>query len=141
LHRLQYVALLAIASVVLGGCPKGNTDLADGRKAEAIQDYDTALVHYERALRADPTNPEYKLRAQQARYDAGQFHIRQGQKAVKAGDLQLGLAEFQKAQLIDPSNVAADQEVKRTMDLILAKSAGSQRSENLAPPDEFEDDE
>jgi general secretion pathway protein D len=136
LHRLQYVALLAIASVVLAGCPKGNSEVAEGRKAEAIQDYDTALVHYERALRADPTNAEYKLRAQQARFDAGEFHIRQGQKAVKAGDLQLGLAEFQKAQLIDPSNVAADQEAKRTMDLILAKSAGTQRSENLAPPDE-----
>jgi general secretion pathway protein D len=136
LHRLQYVALLAIASVVLWGCPKGNSEVSEGRKAEAIQDYDTALVHYERALRADPTNAEYKLRAQQARFDAGEFHIRQGQKAVKAGDLQLALAEFQKAQLIDPSNVAADQEVKRTMDLILAKSAGTQRSENLAPPDE-----
>src|SRR5450631_3160247 len=120
LHRLQYVALLAIASVVLWGCPKGNSEVSEGRKAEAIQDYDTALVHYERALRADPTNAEYKLRAQQARFDAGEFHIRQGQKAVKAGDLQLGLAEFQKAQLIDPSNVAADQEVKRTTDLILA---------------------
>jgi general secretion pathway protein D len=122
-----------MASLALGGCPKGNTEVADGRKAEAIQDYDTALVHYERALRADPTNAEYKLRAQQARYDAGQFHVHQGQKAVKAGDLQLGLAEFQKAQLIDPSNVAADQEVKRTMDLILAQSAPSQHSENAGP--------
>ncbi|HEY0704817.1 MAG TPA: cohesin domain-containing protein [Candidatus Acidoferrales bacterium] len=120
MHRLRYVALLALVALALGGCPKGNTDLSEGKKAEAIQDYDTALVHYERALRSDPTNAEYKLRAQQARYDAGQFHIRQGQKAVKAGDLQLGLAEFQKAQLIDPSNVAADQEVARTMGLLLA---------------------
>ena len=133
MRRLHYVALLAMASLALGGCPKGNTEVADGRKAEAIQDYDTALVHYERALRADPTNAEYKLRAQQARYDAGQFHVHQGQKAVKAGDLQLGLAEFQKAQLIDPSNVAADQEVKRTMDLILAQSAPSQHGENVGP--------
>ncbi len=123
MHRLRYVALLALVALALGGCPKGNTDLTEGKKAEAIQDYDTALVHYERALRSEPTNAEYKLRAQQARYDAGEFHIRQGQKAVKAGDLQLGLAEFQKAQLIDPSNVAADQEVKRTMDALLAANA------------------
>lgn len=137
MRRLQYLALLAIASIALGGCPKGNTEVADGRKAEAIQDYDTALVHYERALRADPANAEYKLRAQQARYDAGQFHVHQGEKAVKAGDLQLGLAEFQKAQLIDPSNVAADQEVKRTLDLILAQSAANHSGENAAPvPDE-----
>ena len=133
MHRLRYVALLATAAVLLGGCPKGNDDLSAGRKADAIQDYDTALVHYERALRADPTNAEFKLRAQQARYDAGQFHVHQGQKAVKAGDLQLGLAEFQKAQLIDPSNVAADQEVKRTMDLMLAQSPQAQRSQNEVP--------
>src|SRR5271156_2589436 len=136
LRRLQCVALLAMVAVALEGCPKGNSEVAEGRKAEAIQDYDTALVHFERALRADPTNAEYKLRAQQARFDAGQFHVRQGQKAVKAGDLQLGLAEFQKAQLIDPSNVAADQEVKRTMDLMLAQSAANQHGENQAPPDE-----
>ncbi|MGA7554985.1 MAG: cohesin domain-containing protein, partial [Candidatus Acidiferrales bacterium] len=51
-------------------------------------------------------------------YDAGEFHIHQGQQALKLGDLQLALAEFQKAQLIDPSNVAADQQVKRTMELM-----------------------
>ena len=133
MHRLQCVALLATVAVLLGGCPKGNDELSAGKKANAIQDYDTALVHYERALRADPTNAEFKLYAQQARYDAGQFHVHQGQKAVKAGDLQLGLAEFQKAQLIDPSNQAADQEVKRTMDLMLAQSPQAQRSQNEAP--------
>ena len=122
-----------MVAVALEGCPKGNSEVAEGKKAEAIQDYDTALVHYERALRADPTNAEFKLYAQQARYDAGQFHVRQGQKAVKAGDLQLGLAEFQKAQLIDPSNQAADQEVKRTMDLMLAQSPQAQRSQTEGP--------
>jgi general secretion pathway protein D len=122
--------------VLLGGCPKGNSELAAGRKAEAIQDYDTALVHYERAFRAEPTNAEFKLRAQQMRYEDGQFHVHQGQRAVKAGDLQLGLAEFQKAQLIDPSNVAADQEVERTMNLILEKTGQSRRAEPAAPVDD-----
>ena len=45
------------------GCPKSNSDFQTGKKAEAVQDYDTALVYYERALGADPTNAEYKLRA------------------------------------------------------------------------------
>jgi general secretion pathway protein D len=118
LRRIGYVPLLVAAALLLAGCPKGNEDFSAAQKANALQDYDTALVHYERALRSDPTNAEYKLRASQARYDAGEFHIHQGQQAVKLGDLQLALAEFQKAQLIDPSNVAADQEVKRTMDLM-----------------------
>jgi general secretion pathway protein D len=118
LRRIGYVPLLVAAALLLAGCPKGNEDFSAAQKANALQDYDTALVHYERALRSDPTNAEYKLRASQARYDAGEFHIHQGQQALKLGDLQLALAEFQKAQLIDPSNVAADQEVKRTMELM-----------------------
>ena len=47
-----------------------------------MQDYDTALVYYERALRADPTNAEYKLRATQMRFEDGQFHVEQGEKPL-----------------------------------------------------------
>ena len=87
-------------------------------------------------LRSDPTNAEYKLRAAQARYDAGQFHVQQGKKALKNGDLQLALGEFQKAQLIDPSNTAADQEVKRTLELMAAQSGGPKALNPATQPDE-----
>jgi general secretion pathway protein D len=122
LHRTRYLPLLMAAALLLAGCPKGNDDFSTAQKANALQDYDTALVHYERAARSDPTNAEYKLRASQARYDAGMFHVHQGQKALANGDLQLALGEFQKAYLIDPSNVAAEQHVKKTMDLIAAQN-------------------
>jgi general secretion pathway protein D len=123
LRRSPLLPLLALAMVVLSGCPKGNQDYNAGRKAETLQDYDTALVDYQRALRTDPSNAEYKLREMYTRFAAGQFHLEQGEKALKAGDLQLALAEFQKAAAIDPSNGAADQELKKTMDLLAAKSA------------------
>jgi general secretion pathway protein D len=137
LRRIGYVPLLVAAALLLAGCPKGNEDFSAAQKANALQDYDTALVHYERALRADPTNAEYKLRAAQARYDAGQFHIHQGEKALKLGDLQLALAEFQKAQLIDPSNVAADQQVKRTTDLIAAQNNPAPKAAPVAPNEQI----
>jgi general secretion pathway protein D len=111
--------------VVLSGCPKGNQDYNAGRKAETLQDYDTALVDYQRALRTEPSNAEYKLREMHTRFAAGQFHLEQGEKALKTGDLQLALAEFQKAVAIDPSNGAADQELKKTMDLLAAKNAAA----------------
>ena len=114
---------LAVALVFLAGCPKNNQDFEAGRKAEAIQDYDTALVHYEKAYRANPTNSEYKLRATRMRMEDGQFHVEAGEKALTKGDLQLALGEFEKAQAIDPSNAAADQEIKKTMGMIGAKSA------------------
>ncbi|HEY6902919.1 MAG TPA: hypothetical protein VI216_01330, partial [Candidatus Acidoferrales bacterium] len=144
MRRSPLLPLLALATVVLSGCPKGNQDYDAGRKAETLQDYDTALVHYERALRTDPSNAEYKLREMHTRFAAGQFHVEQGEKALKTGDLQLALAEFQKAVAIDPSNGAADQELKKTMDLLAAKNAAatpkainpnaSEESELLAAP-------
>lgn len=144
MRRSPLLPLLALAMVVLSGCPKGNQEYDAGRKAETLQDYDTALVHYERALRVDPSNAEYKLREMHMRFAAGQFHLEQGEKALKTGDLQLALAEFQKAAAIDPSNGAADQELKKTMDLLAAKNAAatskainpnpSEESELLAAP-------
>lgn len=135
MRRSTCVAVLAFA-ILLAGCPKGNQDYDAGRKAEAIQDYDTALVHYERALRADPTNAEYKLREANVRFHDGQYHLEQGEKALKQGQLQLALGEFQKAQAVDPSNAAADQEVKRTMDLLAAKTAEETPKINPNPPDD-----
>lgn len=125
--RKSLLALVA-ASLLLAGCPKANQDFNLGRKAEAVNDYDTALVYYQRALQAQPQNTQYKLYVTQMRFQDGQFHLEQGEKALKNGDLQLALAEFQKAQSVDPSNEAAAQEIKKTLDLVAAKQAAA------APP-------
>ena len=125
MRRTVYLSLLACAAVFLIGCPKGNQDYEAGRKAENLQDYDTALVHYERALRDSPGDAEYKLRVTQMRFEAGQFHVEQGTKALNKGDLQTALAEFQKAQAIDPSNASAEQQLKRTMELIAAHQSAA----------------
>ncbi len=123
LRRKVYLPSLALTLLFLAGCPKANQDFEAGRKAEAVQDYDTALVHYERAYRTDPGNSEYKLRATKMRMEDGQFHVEAGEKALNKGDLQLALGEFEKAQAIDPSNAAAEQEIQKTMGLMAAKNA------------------
>lgn len=128
MRRTFYLSVLTFAAVFLAGCPKSNQEYNAGRKAEAVQDYDTALVHYQKALQSDPNNAEYKLRATHMRFEDGQFHLEQGQKAFDKGELEMALAEFQKAQAVDPSNAAADQQVKHTMDLLRAKNAAA------APP-------
>ena len=120
--------LLACASLALTACSSGNQEYNEGKKAEAIQDYDTAVVHYQRALKADPTNVEYQLKLDRMRFEASQSHVEHGQKLVQQGDLQLALAEFQKAMLIDPSSPVAQQETQKTLDAIAAKQAAT------APP-------
>ncbi len=115
--------VLACAALALSGCSQGNQEYNEGKKAEAVQDYDTAVVHYQRALKANPTNVEYKLKLDRMRFEASQSHVEHGEKLFQQGDLQLALAEFQKAMLIDPSSPVAQQETKKTLDAIAAKQA------------------
>lgn len=109
--------------MILAGCPKSNKDFAAGKKAQELQDYDTALADYQRALRANPSNTEYKLNELQMRFEDGQYHLEQGRKDVAAGQLQMALAEFQRAATVDPSNAAAEQEAKKTLELMAARTA------------------
>lgn len=139
LRRFGYLSLLAFVAAFLIGCPKSNTEYDAGRKAETLQDYDTALVHYERALRQDPNNAEYRLRTVHMRFEAGEYHVDQGKKAQKAGDLQLALAEFEKAQAIDPSSAVAEQEVSKTMQLMAAQRAADQNKAVNPNPDDDQD--
>src|SRR2546427_3047470 len=127
----RYLSLAALACAVLAltGCPKGNQDFKAAKQAEALQDYDTALVHYERALKTDPFNTEYKLKATRIRLEAGLAHVRAGQKLRDKGALQQAMAEFQKAMPIAPASGIAEQEIGRTLEMIAARKAAAE-----APP-------
>ena len=138
LRRSVYLSVLAFAVIFLAACPRTNQDYDAGRKAELLDDYDTALVNYQRALRTDPSNAEYKLRATRMRFEDGQFHVEQGEKALKKGDLQVALAEFEKAQAVDSANTAAEQEIKKTMELIGAKTAADNTRINPNPSNDEE---
>ncbi|MGH9733872.1 MAG: hypothetical protein ACRD8A_04705 [Candidatus Acidiferrales bacterium] len=133
MQRKVYLSVVVLAGIVLAGCPKSNKTFDAGKKAEAIQDYDTALVDYERAVRTDPTNAEYKLRATRMRSMDGQFHLQQGEKFLDQGQVEMALAEFEKAAGVDPSNIAAQQELQKAKDLLDQKRAESQPKQ-AAPP-------
>jgi general secretion pathway protein D len=122
--------VLLSAAVLLTGCPKASQENNAGNKAEALKDYDTALDYYNKALQASPNNTEYKLKAARSRFEAGQWHVDQGRRFRDQANLELALAEFRKAQMIDPSSAVAQQEVKTTMDAINAKQGITQ---NAAP--------
>src|SRR5579864_8043832 len=120
--------VLMSAAVLLTGCPKASQENNAGNKADALKDYDTALDYYNKALQASPNNTEYKLKAARARFEAAQWHVDQGRHLQDQGSLELALAEFRKAQMIDPSSPVAQQEVKAVMDLINAKEGTTQET-------------
>ena len=82
--------------LVLTGCPKGNQEYNEGKKAEATDDYDSAVVHYDRALKSDPLNTEYKLKLMRMRFEAGQYHVDQGRKLARDGQSAIGSGRVSK---------------------------------------------
>ena len=121
MSRSLRIAVLIPAALLLLGCPKAHNEYSQGKKAEEIQDWDTALVHYQRALTADPANIEYKLKVSHIRFEAGQAHVKEGLKQREKGELKIALAEFEKAMAIDPSSPIAAQEARKTLDMIAGK--------------------
>lgn len=137
MRRALMASFVAFALMFVAGCPKGNQDYKVGRKAELTGDYDTAVISFSKALKTDPGNADYKLHAVRARFEAGQFHVEQGEKDLSKGQLEMALAEFQKAEAIDPSSAIASQEAQKTLDLLAkVKAAEQPKPVGVAPPED-----
>ena len=122
MRRWGSLFLCVAFGLLAAGCPKGQTDYNQGKKAETLQDYDAALGYYQKALKADPYNANYKIKLNQIRFEAGELHVKQGQELRKKGDLQGAAGEFQRAQAIDPSSPVAEQELRKTIEMIAEKN-------------------
>jgi general secretion pathway protein D len=133
MRRWGSVVLCLGLGLLAAGCPKGQSEYQQGKKAETLSDFDDAYVFYQKALRADPNNAYYKIETDQARFQAGTMHLQRGFAARKKGDLQTALAEFQRALLIDPASSAAEQEVQRTVDAIAENSRANDAAAQPEP--------
>jgi general secretion pathway protein D len=117
----MFVLSIGVGLLVMG-CPKGQPDYHQGLKAETLQDYDAALAYYQKAVKADPFNANFKIKLNQIRFEDGEMHIKHGLELRKRGDLQGAAGEFQRAQAIDPSSPIAEQELRQTVEMIAAKN-------------------
>jgi general secretion pathway protein D len=125
--------------LLAAGCPKGRPEYQQGRRAENLQDYDAAYDFYQRALKSEPENAEYQIRFNQARFEAGAFHVKAGMKLRERGDLQGAAGEFQRAVAIDPSSPIAEQELRKIAEMIgernhAAEAAEASAAESEQPP-------
>lgn len=109
---------LLLPTPAWAGNKKADKLQAQGREAEIKGDYDKALDFYERALALVPSDTGYLLSVRRARFTAAQSHVDRGQKLRKEGKLEEALAEFQRAFSIDPASSIAEQEMRRTYQMI-----------------------
>lgn len=92
-----------------------------GKVAEARQDYEAAYAFYKQAYDLKPTDLSYRTAYERMKFLAGAAHVHRGQLLRDGGKLEEALAEFQKANAIDPSNSMALQEIQRTQQEIKSK--------------------
>lgn len=122
MRRWKTFILCTGIGLLATGCPKGNSEFHGGAKAETVQDYDAAFTYYQKAVKADPYNATYKIKLNQIRFEAGEMHVKRGLEFRKKGELQAAAGEFQRAQAIDPGSGIAEQELRKTVEMMAEKN-------------------
>ncbi len=89
-----------------------------GSDAEARQNYEQAFDYFKQAYDLKPRDLRYRTAFERTRFYAAASHVHRGQIMRDAGKLEEALTEFQKGLDIDPSSFIAQQELKRTQQMI-----------------------
>jgi len=120
MRRLMPVAvgLLVLLAIVPAIADKAKSIYEKGQDAEARQNYEAAYDLYKQAYDLKPKDLRYRTSFERMRSKAAQDIVHRGQVLRDEGKLQDAVAEFQKAIQIDPSLFMAQQELKRTLQMI-----------------------
>lgn len=89
-----------------------------GSDAEARQNYEQAYDFYKQAYALKPKDLKYRTSYERTKFLAAASHVHRGQILRDAGKLDESVAEFQKAIEIDPSSFVAQQELRRTQQMV-----------------------
>jgi general secretion pathway protein D len=89
-----------------------------GVDADARQDYEAAYEFYKAAYEKNPKDLKYRVPYQRTRFLAAASKVHRGQKLREQGKLQEALELFQQAAQIDPTNDLAQQEIRRTQQMM-----------------------
>jgi general secretion pathway protein D len=120
-------SLLMSIAVVMALClpsfaDKASAEYKRGLQAEEQSQYDTAFQAYQQAYALKPKDAKYLAAYTRLRFYAATEHVHKGQLLRDAGKLDEALVEFQKAAETDHTNFIAQQEMRRTADMIRKQS-------------------
>jgi len=118
-NRKRLAILLAVVAISLPAFADHAKDAyAQGVRAERQGDFDAAYVCYKQAYTATPDDAKYLTAYMRMRFSAATQHSHNGQVLRNTGALAEAMAEFQRAVEIDSSSFIAQQELRRTADMI-----------------------
>src|SRR5438445_4281404 len=128
LIRPAAVLLLVMTVVLPLAADKAKSLYNKGKDAEARQNYEAAYEFYKQAYDLKPTDLRYRTTYQRVRFLAGAAHVHNGQQLRDAGKLDEAMVEFHKAAEIDPASFIAQQEIRRTQQMIDSNSGAAPQS-------------
>src|SRR5580700_12089535 len=120
MRRLKPTAavLLVVLAILPAIADKAKTIYEKGQDAEARQNFEAAYEFYKQAYDLKPKDLRYRSSFERMRFQASAALVHRGQGLRDEGKLDEALALFQKAAQIDPSLFIAEQELKRTLQMI-----------------------
>jgi general secretion pathway protein D len=118
LSTLFVLLLLCLRPPVFAKGDSAKAAYAKGVDAEARQNYEQAFDYFKQAYSLKPKDLRYRTAYERTRFLSASSHVHRGQILRDAGKLDEALVEFQKGLEIDPSSFIAQQEVKRTQQMI-----------------------
>ena len=122
LRRLAAAACVAVLVAGLSGCASMSS-LRAGKAAERLDDFDRAVVEYEKALRARPDDLTARLSLQRAKLRAAQFHDERARHLAGTGKLEEALIELQIAAELNPASGNIDTRLRDLRSQLRAKLA------------------
>src|SRR5437667_300483 len=133
LIRPAAIVLLVVTITLPAAAASANSLFKKGKDAEARQNYEQAYEYYKQAYDLKPKDLAYRAAYERLRFYAGASHVKRGQLLRDSGKLDEALAEFQKAVEVDPSSPIAQQEIRRTQQMIDAAKAPGPKAATPAP--------
>jgi general secretion pathway protein D len=117
------LSLVAMLLIVLAAsrplaADSAHSNYKKGVDAEKRQDYERAFEYFQEAFRQKPKDVRYRAAYEHTKFLAAAAHVHRGQLLRDGGKLEEAIVEFQKASAIDPSSFIAQQELRRTQDLL-----------------------
>jgi general secretion pathway protein D len=139
MRRLKPAAILLLVLLVIVptlAADKAKKLYDKGQDAEARQSYVEAYGFYKQAYDLKPKDLRYRSSFERLRFQAAASIVHNGQKLRDQGKLQEAVTEFEKAIQIDPSLFIAQQELKRTLQMI--NEATNPQPPAAGPPNSLE---
>ena len=118
LLRPATLLFVVLAITLPAAADKAHTLWNKGRDAEQRQDYEKAYEYYQEAFSLKPKDLRYRTAYEHIKFLAAASHVHRGQLLRDSGKLDEAIAEFQKAATVDPSSFIAQQELKKTQDMV-----------------------